>query len=107
MNLIKLKFLRDGQPSGREYTYISKSAVEVGDTVQVREAEEGKDAPKGIVTAINVPESEVESFKDRLKEIVGKVDNYLPEGVKIEPKFVGGKIESFSYVRESEVEKHE
>lgn len=73
MNLIKLKFLRDGQPAGREYTYISKSAVEVGDTVQVREAEEGKDAPKGIVTAVNVPESEVESFRDKLKEIVGKV----------------------------------
>lgn len=73
-NLIKVRFLRDGQPSGREYTYISKSAVEVGDTVQIREAEDGKDTPKGIVTAINVPESEVESFKDRLKSIVGKIE---------------------------------
>ena len=101
-DLIKLKFLRNGQPSGREYTYISKSDVAVGDTVQVREAEEGKDVPKGIVTAVNVPYSEVESFKDKLKAIVGKVENELPDGVKIEPKFVGGKIESFSYVRESE-----
>lgn len=73
MNLVKLKFLRNGEPSGREYTYISKSDVAVGDTVIVREAEEGKDAPKGVITAINVPESEVESFRDRLKEIVGKV----------------------------------
>ena len=73
MNLVKLKFLRKGEPSGKEYSYISKEDLSVGDTVIVREAEEGKDAPKGIVTAVNVPESEVESFKDRLKEIVGKV----------------------------------
>lgn len=73
MNLVKLKFLRNGEPSGREYSYISKSDVSVGDTVIVREAEDGKEPPKGIITAINVPEAEVESFKDRLKEIVGKV----------------------------------
>lgn len=73
MNLVKLKFLRNGEPSGREYTYISKSDVAVGDMVIVREAEEGKEAPKGIITAVDVPESEVESFKDKLKEIVGKV----------------------------------
>lgn len=74
MNLIKLRFLRDGEPAGKEYTYISKAELAVGDTVQVREAEEGKDAPKGIVTAVNVPESAVEAFKDRLKEIVGKIE---------------------------------
>lgn len=79
MNLVKLRFLRDGQPSGREYTYISKSEVAVGDTVQVREAEEGKEAPKGIVTAINVPESEVESFRDKLKAIVGKIEPEVKE----------------------------
>lgn len=71
-NLVKLQFLRNGEPSGREYTYISKSAVAVGDTVIIREAEEGKEAPKGIITAVNVPYSEVESFKDKLKAIVGK-----------------------------------
>lgn len=73
-NLIKLKFLRNGEPSGREYTYISKSDVNVGDTVQVKEPDSpDHEPPKGIVTAVNVPESEVESFKDKLKEIVGKV----------------------------------
>lgn len=72
-DLVKLKFLRDGEPSGREYTYVCKSEVTVGDTVIVREAEEGKEAPKGIITAVNVPYSEVESFKDKLKAIVGKV----------------------------------
>lgn len=39
MNLVKLKFLRNGEPSGREYTYISKSDVAVGDTVIVRPPE--------------------------------------------------------------------
>ena len=73
-NLVKLQFLRDGEPSGREYTYVCKSAVAVGDTVIVREAEDGKEAPKGIITAVNVPYSEVESFKDKLKAIVGKVE---------------------------------
>ena len=33
MNLVKLRFLRGGEPQGREYTYISKEKVEVGDTV--------------------------------------------------------------------------
>lgn len=78
-NLIKLRFLRDGEPSGREYTYISKSDVAVGDTVIVREADEGKESPKGIITAVNVPETEVESFKDKLKTIVGKLEQVESE----------------------------
>ena len=78
-NLVKLQFLRDGEPAGREYTYISKSEVAVGDVVIVREAEEGKEAPKGIITAVNVPETEVESFKDKLKAIVGKEEDIEKE----------------------------
>lgn len=73
-NLIKLKFLRNGEPSGREYTYISKSDVLVGDTVIVRPPESpDHEPPKGVITMVDVPESEVESFKDKLKQIVGKV----------------------------------
>lgn len=68
MNLIKAKFLKDGEPSGRAYTYISDTAVEVGDIVQLNEK------GKGIVTEINVPEEEVKSFKDKLKTIIGKVE---------------------------------
>jgi len=80
MNLVKLRFLRDGKPQGREYTYISKSRVEVGDTVAVRKPErEGAEIPKGIITEIDVPESAVESFKDRLKEIVGKIESGCEE----------------------------
>lgn len=75
MNLIKLKFLRNGEPSGREYTYISKSEVAVGDTVIVRPPESpDHEPPKGIVTDVNVPEAEVDSFRDKLKAIVGKIE---------------------------------
>lgn len=101
MNLVKLQFLKNGEPSGREYTYISKSDVAVGDTVIVREADEGKETPKGIITDVNVPEEEVEAFKDKLKTIVGKVEE-LPDGVKIEPDFVGDKMIGVSLCKESE-----
>lgn len=68
MNLIKARFLKDGEPAGRAYTYISDMSVVVGDMVQLNEK------GKGIVTAINVPEAEAESFKDKLKTIIGKVE---------------------------------
>ena len=46
MNLVKLRFLRGGEPQGREYTYISKEKVEVGDTVIVRKPDtQGAEAP--------------------------------------------------------------
>lgn len=109
-NLVKLRFLRDGEPSGKEYSYISKSEVAVGDTVVVRLPEDGdKEAPKGIITQIDVPVEEVESFKDKLKEIVGKVGTVkkevpeeLPAGTKLEPDFVGDKMIGVSLVKESE-----
>lgn len=78
MNLVKLRFLRDGKPQGHEYSYISKEKVEVGDIVVVRESDRpGAEAPKGIITMIDVPESEIEKFKDRLKTIVGKVEESM------------------------------
>lgn len=80
MNLVKLRFLRDGKPQGREYSYISKEKVEVGDIVVVREPDQpGTEAPKGIITMVDVPESEVEKFKDRLKAIVGKAEESMNE----------------------------
>nr|WP_308743099.1 hypothetical protein [uncultured Anaerocolumna sp.] len=68
MNLIKAKFLRDGEPQGRAYTYIANENVKVGDLVQLNER------GQGIVIETDVPESEVESFRDRLKTIIGKVE---------------------------------
>lgn len=77
-NLVKLRFLRDGVPQGREYTYISKEKVEVGDIVVVREPDySGAEAPKGIITMIDVSESDVNKFKDRLKEIIGKAEEKM------------------------------
>ncbi len=76
MKLVKLRFLRGGKPRGREYTYISEAKVEIGDIVIVREPDAwGLEAPKGIITMVDVPETEVEGFKDKLKAIVGKVEH--------------------------------
>lgn len=66
-NVIKLQFIRNGQPSGREYTYYSNTDVAVGDAVEI---EPGK---QGIITQINVSEAEIAPFKDRAKTILGKV----------------------------------
>lgn len=75
MNLVKLRFLRGGEPQGREYAYISRAKVEVGDVVVVRRPDrEEAEAPKGVITMVDVPEAEVESFRDKLKEIVGKAE---------------------------------
>lgn len=76
MNLIKAKFLRDGEPQGRAYTYMTDIEVKVGDLVQLNER------GQGIVIETNIPESEVESFRDKLKTIIGKVE---PQGLLAEP----------------------
>ena len=68
-NIIKLKFMRNGQASGREYTYYTPVEVVVGDIVEL-ESREG--IAKGVVTQVDVPESEIEAFKDRAKSIIGK-----------------------------------
>lgn len=76
MKLVKVKFLKLGVPSGREYTYWSENPVEVGDTVELPHARPViEDIPysQGIVTQIDVPEIEIEAFKDRVKTIIGKV----------------------------------
>ena len=65
-NVIKLKYLRAGQPSGREYTFYTPAPVEVGDIVDI------DNTSQGMVTAINVPLEEIEAFKDRAKTIIGK-----------------------------------
>lgn len=65
MQIIKCKFIKDGTPQGRDYTYFSNSVVAVGDTVQINEK------CKGVVTEIDVAESEIEDFADRVKTIIG------------------------------------
>ena len=60
---IKVKFLKNGEPHGREYTYKSTFPVRVGQEVLL------PGGGNGVVTEINVPEKNVESFKDKIKEI--------------------------------------
>lgn len=66
--LIKCKFLKDGKPSGRDYSYRTPEVVKVGDMVQIN------DSAKGIVTVVDVSESEIADFADQIKTIIGKVE---------------------------------
>ncbi len=68
-NVIKVKFLRNGQPSGRAYTYYTPEAVAVDDIVEL-ESRDG--IAKGVVTQVNVPEEEILVFGDGAKSIIGK-----------------------------------
>ena len=65
---IKVKFLKNGEPNGREYTYKATFPVEVGQEVIL------PGGGNGIVTEIDVPEEEVERFKDKIKEIESVVE---------------------------------
>lgn len=65
---IKVKFLKNGEPHGREYTYKATFPVEVGQEVLL------PGGGNGIVTEINVPAKEVESFNDKIKEVESVVE---------------------------------
>jgi len=73
MSIIKVKFLRDGQPSGRAYTYFSENPVAVDDKVQINSVS------VGVVTEINVPEEEIAPYKDKVKYIAGKYEEPVKE----------------------------
>lgn len=64
--LIKCKFLKNGEPAGRDYTYKSTENVAKGDKVLL------PGGGRGIVVMVNVPESEVEAFNDKIKYIEGR-----------------------------------
>ena len=65
MNLIKVKYLRNGVPSGNAYTFETPVPVEVGNLVQTA------DGSICEVVQTDVPVSEVALFRNRLKSIVG------------------------------------
>jgi hypothetical protein len=67
MQIIKVQFLKGEVPSGKAYTYFSEETVSTGDLVQINSS------AKGIVTEVDVSESEIEAFRDKVKTIVGKV----------------------------------
>lgn len=66
---IKIKFIKNEKPSGREYTYRSQIPIEVGDLVEL------PSGGIGVVTEVNVPEEEVEPYKDKIKEISGRKES--------------------------------
>ena len=65
---IKVKFLRNGEPHGREYTCKATFPIRVGQEVIL------PGGGNGVVAEINVPAKEVESFKDKIKEIESVVE---------------------------------
>ena len=65
---IKVKFLKNGEPHGREYTYKATFPVEVGQEVIL------PGGGNGVVTEINVTEEDVESFNDKIKEVESVVE---------------------------------
>ena len=64
--LIKGRFLNDGIPTGRPYTYYSNESVETGDLVQINAS------ARGVVTEVDVLEEEIKDFRDKVKFIHGK-----------------------------------
>ncbi len=73
MQIIKVKFLKGETPSGKAYTYFSDEVVSVGDLVQINSS------AKGIVTEVDVPESEIKAFTLKVRTIVGKVIQKEPD----------------------------
>lgn len=73
--IIKCRFLGENdEPRGGEYSYRSEIAVEVGQYVDVpapRYSGVEDKSKKVIVSAVNVPESEVAAFAGSLKTIIG------------------------------------
>lgn len=77
-NIIKVKFLKDNAPTGREYSYYTPEAVKVGDKVDL----ESKDGiAHGIVTQIDVPAEEIAGFAEKVKTIIGKTIEFAVENI--------------------------
>ena len=69
MQIIKVRFLKEGNPSGKSYTYYSPVNVAVGDTVQINRT------ATGVVVEVDVPDEEVTAYRDKIKTIVGLVND--------------------------------
>ena len=65
--LIKARYLKNGEATGREYTFCCDIQVNPGDSVEIGKAQ-------AVVTAIDVPEEEFALFRDKLKKITKKVE---------------------------------
>lgn len=66
MVAIKARYLKNDLPAGKAYTFGINELVKLGDVVKIGSA-------KAVVTEVDVPDEEVEAFRDKLK-IVEKVE---------------------------------
>lgn len=99
MNLIKCRFLKDNQPTGKAYTYDSPVAVKPGDIVQINSS------ATGVVVEVDVPEEEVAAFRDKVKSIVrlakGKYGEI--ESVTVLENFIGKTFVKVENARSEEL----
>lgn len=65
--LIKARYIKDGEPKGRDYTFSSDIEVSLGDQVVIGHA-------TAIVTSLDVLEEEVDGYRDKIKKIDKKVE---------------------------------
>ena len=80
--LVKVQYFSEstGEISPQEYTYYSERPLEVGYIVSVPVRDS---ITKAKVSAINVPESEVAAFKDKVKTILANAPKAKPEEAEI------------------------
>jgi len=77
MQIVKVKYRKDGEFTGREYSYYSEETLKVGDIVSVP-VKTGFNTAQ--VSAVDVPESEILPFKDAVKTIpAGSIIKQEPE----------------------------
>lgn len=68
MILIKARYLKRGEVTGKEYYFYSDILVKPGDTVQIGKAH-------AVVTATDADEEEIAQFRYGVKKIDGKVED--------------------------------
>jgi len=78
MNIVKVQYWSGGfqETGGREYTYYSEDPLKVGDMVLVPVRDT---VGKAKVSAIDVPETEIAAFKDKVKTIPAGSVGRFPE----------------------------
>lgn len=79
--IVKVRYFSEttGELSSREYTYYSVDRLKVGDVVMVPVRDT---TGKAQVTAVDVPEAEIEAFKDKVKMI--PAGSWYHYGLKVE-----------------------
>ena len=82
-NVIKVRFIQNGEPVGIEYTYYTPVPVEIGDRVDIDTA---YGLSRAIVTQVDVPVAEIARFGDRARFIRGKTAPRGTKGIVITPE---------------------